>query len=416
MIQRIKSYNTIVLNMATFSSLRMLTGAVSVIYMFQAGVGLDSIAYIKVVQALITLCFGIFIAHRMDGFDRKSMYLISMIASSLWLLMFFLGGWCLHIFYFYIAELFNAIGLVIFNSIYNAYLLDEYFKIEKNKEFESILGKYTNLSFLGMAVFAGIGSIAYQYLGEYLFFAAFVFMVILIINGFLFLPAQKGRHNNVLVSSRKSYEIKLIKRKVLQLLPFIAPLMFVSLFYQVVIQYWQVLASSISVVQQNPYFLGLIFIISLCLQSLAGKLVRHIRVNILTLSFFLILISLLFLSASLRLSNSYFMILGLSLLFFSVRITIILTNAKSHKNITKQIRARFDSFLYVLTTVLSGAGLLISGYFINSYGIQSLIIIGLILMMIAYLSLILLSHNLIIRAIAAVSRYRTVNIILFKGK
>lgn len=52
-----KSYRKILFNMSAFSSVRMITGAISVIYMFTSGLGLDSIAYVKALQALITICF-----------------------------------------------------------------------------------------------------------------------------------------------------------------------------------------------------------------------------------------------------------------------------------------------------------------------------------------------------------------------
>lgn len=390
-----KSYNKILFSMSSFSSVRMITGAVSVIYMFTSGLGLDSIAYVKSLQAIVTLCFSLSVAKFMDRFNRKAIYLTSMTASTVWLFILFLGGYFSNVLYFYIAEIFNSVALVIYNSIGNAYLLDEYYKVEKNKNFERILGKYNNISFLGMAIFAGVGSITYEYLHKYLFLMSTLLMVFLIFNGALSLPRQQGcyhkKNKDKIQSYRKKYEEKLILRKFFQLSPFIIPLILVSIYYQLLIQYWQVIASTIPIVKDKPYILGAIFIMSLCLQSLAGKILNYLNIRALPYSFMLIILGLVFLYFSLEFLNIYYMIIGLSFLFFNIRINIILTNAKSHKNLTKQIRARFDSYLYTTTIILTGLFLLISGYFINWYGISVLIKIGFIIMMLAYAGLMLIS-------------------------
>lgn len=390
-----KSYNKILFSMSAFSSVRMITGAISVIYMFTSGLGLDSIAYVKTLQAIVTLCFSLSVAKFMDKFNRKAIYLTAMISSALWLFILFLGGYFTNVLYFYIAEVFNAIALVIYNSIYNAYLLDEYYKVEKNKNFEYILGKYNNLSFFGMAIFAGAGSITYEYLNKYVFLISTLLMIFLILNGVLSLPRQHSHYNQKNKEQRQSYrknhERKLILRKFFQLSPFIIPLIFVSIYYQLLIQYWQVIASTIPIVKDKSYILGAIFIMSLFLQSLAGKLLKHLNIRALPYSFMFIILGLVFLYVSLEFLNIYYMIIGLSLLFFNIRINIILTNAKSHKNLTKQIRARFDSYLYTTTIILTGIVLLISGYFINRYGISVLINIGLLIILLAYAALMLIS-------------------------
>ena len=89
------------------------------------------------------------------------------------------------------------------------------------------------------------------------------------------------------------------------------------------------------------------------------------------------------------------MFMGLGLLFFNIRINIILTNANSHKNLTKQIRARFDSYLYTTTILLTGLFLLVSGYLIQWYGISVLINIGFLIILLAYLGFKMLPKMLL---------------------
>ena len=390
-----KSYNKVLLSMSAFSSVRMITGAISVIYMFTSGLGLDSIAYVKTLQALVTLCFSLSVAKFMDKFNRKTIYITAMASSATWLFILFLGGYFTQTLYFYIAEVFNAIALVIYNSIYNAYLLDEYCKVEKNKNFEHILGQYNNLSFLGMAIFAGVGSFAYEYLNKYIFLISSILMLILIFHGLISLPVQHSRFKKKdhpqKKSYRKDYETKLIIRKFFQLSPFIIPLTLVSIYYQLLIQYWQVLASTIPIVNDKPYILGVIFIISLLLQSLAGRIMKYLNIRALPYSFIFIIVGLVCLYCSLKFLNIYYMVVGLSLLFFNIRLNIILANSKSHKNLTIQIRARFDSFLYTTTIILTGLFLLLSGYLIQWHGISILIHLGLMMITFAFASLMLIS-------------------------
>ncbi|NCT56483.1 MAG: MFS transporter [Legionella sp.] len=392
-----KSYNKILFSMSAFSSVRMITGAISVIYMFTSGLGLDSIAYVKTLQAIVTLCFSLSVAKFMDKFNRKTIYITAMISSAIWLFILFLGGYFTQTLYFYIAEVFNAIALVIYNSIYNAYLLDEYYKVEKNKNFEHILGQYNNLSFLGMAIFAGAGSFAYEYLNEYLFLISSILMLIFIFHGLILLPVQYSHFSKTdrlkKKLYRKGYETKLIIRKFLQLSPFIISLILVSIYYQLLIQYWQVLASTIPLVNNKPYILGAIFIISLFLQSLAGRLMKYLDIRALPYSFIFIIVGLVFLYCSLQFLNIYYMVIGLSLLFFNIRLNIILTNAKSHKNLTTQVRARFDSYLYTTTIVLTGLFLLLSGYLIQWHGISFLIYLGLMMIIFSFASLLLIPQN-----------------------
>jgi len=87
------------------------------------------------------------------------------------------------------------------------------------------------------------------------------------------------------------------------------------------------------------------------------------------------------------------MVIGLSLLFFNIRLNIILTNAKSHKNLTTQVRARFDSYLYTTTIVLTGLFLLLSGYLIQWHGISFLIYLGLMMIIFSFASLLLIPQN-----------------------
>jgi len=222
-------------------------------------------------------------------------------------------------------------------------------------------------------------------------------MLIFIFHGLILLPVQYSHFSKTdrlkKKLYRKGYETKLIIRKFLQLSPFIISLILVSIYYQLLIQYWQVLASTIPLVNNKPYILGAIFIISLFLQSLAGRLMKYLDIRALPYSFIFIIVGLVFLYCSLQFLNIYYMVIGLSLLFFNIRLNIILTNAKSHKNLTTQVRARFDSYLYTTTIVLTGLFLLLSGYLIQWHGISFLIYLGLMMIIFSFASLLLIPQN-----------------------
>lgn len=384
------TYNKVLFHLSSFVSIRMVIGAISVIYMLHSGVGLADIAYIKAMQAMILIAFSIIVANFMDKLNRKYFYLLAILSSSCWLFIFFIGGFYKMIFYFYIAEIFNAISLVIYNNLYNAYLLDQYVKDTKTKNFEIVLGSYSKYSFMGMAFCAAVGAVFYNYLTMYLFLISSFLMILLLIIGIIYLPNQYG------VSSKKgelrfnTKDVLLVVRKIKQLALFIVPLILITIFYQLIIQYWQIIAASIQFISKNSYMYGIIFIASLYIQSLAGKVAKRVKAKTFIMSFIFMLIGLLCIYLALTSENIYFLIVGLSVLFFTIRINIIFTNIYSHKNITRHIRSRFDSYINTASSIFTGIFLLINGYFIGKFGIITLVYISSTLVLLAFLFFIII--------------------------
>ena len=130
---------------------------------------------------------------------------------------------------------------------------------------------------------------------------------------------------------------------------------------------------------------GIIFIASLYIQSLAGKVAERIKTKTFIMSFIFMLVGLLCIYFALKLENIYFLIIGLSVLFFTIRINILYANIYSHKTITRHIRSRFDSYINTASSIFTGIFLLISGYFIGNFGIITLIYISSALVLMASL-------------------------------
>jgi len=185
-----KSYNKILLSTCTFGSLRMFIGAISVIYMLSNGLNLSGLAFVKILQMLILFTFNIPVSKLIDKYDRKKIYLLSIICACLNLFILYYASLIQQNYIFYIAEIFNAFALLFYGNLYNAYILDEYFFVEKKKDFHNILGKYNKFLYFGIAVFSGFGALLYFYIKEYLFLLASLCLFLLFIYSLIFLPKQ----------------------------------------------------------------------------------------------------------------------------------------------------------------------------------------------------------------------------------
>jgi len=152
-------------------------------------------------------------------------------------------------------------------------------------------------------------------------------------------------------------------RKILKNTVLILSLILISAFYQIFIQYWQVLASAITYIKMHSYLFGLIFTISLLVQSLAGKIIQNIT-KTKTISFVVfILVSSLTLNIFALSKNSILLfILSIAFIFFSLRVLMIYFSANAHKNITRHIRAWFDGYINTSTTGLSAIFLFVLSF------------------------------------------------------
>ena len=160
---------------------------------------------------------------------------------------------------FFVAELFNAFSLVLTQNGYNAYLLDAHFKDSKNKNFDLIMGSFAQYSFLGVSISAMIGALCYQYIGIYSAIISALMLVMVMLVSLIYLPSQIVSKPSVAQVSKK--QVKLIYRKILTNKNLYASLLITSVFYQVIIQYWQVL------LEQNRLKVQVIMVLSLVLHS-----------------------------------------------------------------------------------------------------------------------------------------------------
>ncbi len=372
-----KTYNKILLSTCTFGSLRMLIGAISVVYMLSNGLNLSGLAFVKILQMIILFTLNIPISKIIDKYDRKKIYLLSIICACINLFILYYASFVHQNYIFYLAEIFNAFALLFYGNLYNAYLLDEYFKTEKKKDFHNILGKYNKFLYFGIAIFAGFGALLYFYIKEYLFLLASLCLFLLFIYSLIFLPKQINKKVFKKVNSKRT---KVALRKILKNPILILSLILISAFYQIFIQYWQVLASAITYIKAHSYLFGLIFIISLLAQSLAGKIVQNItKIKAVLYAIFFLFFSLALSIFALSKNNIFLFLLSIAFIFFCLRLLMIYFSANAHKNITHHIRARFDGYINTSTTGLSAIFLLILSFALNKQNLSLIPFAGLAL-------------------------------------
>ena len=171
----------------------------------------------------------------------------------------YLGGEFHSFYIFMLAEFFTALSIVLNKNSYNAYLIDAYIKEYKNKNFGKALFVYNQYTFLAVAISSFIGTICYQYINIYsALVCAFALSVLFLFFIFL-LPSQKVNKTKRKLKNIKNHEIRLIFRKIFKPKYICVFFVLVSLFFQIIIQYCQVILSQIKAFNNYPILFSIAF-------------------------------------------------------------------------------------------------------------------------------------------------------------
>ena len=133
-----------------FSSLRMLVGAISAVYLIAVGLEIQDVGFIKAFQASVIFILDIPLAYIADKKSRKLSIVISVFFALLWLFTMGVGKVRFH---FYVAEFFNAISLALMSGAFTSYLIDKEKENSRNaNNIKKVLGKYHKYQFFGMGI------------------------------------------------------------------------------------------------------------------------------------------------------------------------------------------------------------------------------------------------------------------------
>ena len=106
---------------ALFEGGRMLVGATSVAYLLDSGLGLDKVAYLKSIQAMVLLAGELPTGVFADSFGRRKSLVAAALVSALGFLLFASGDTFL---IFALAECLTALALCFWSGAYEAFAID----------------------------------------------------------------------------------------------------------------------------------------------------------------------------------------------------------------------------------------------------------------------------------------------------
>lgn len=378
-------YDKLIVSNVSVNFTRMLIGASSTIYMVVSGLNLYQIGLIKSFQAAIIVLLGLLIGVVSDRMNRKILYITGVFLACIWLLTTYIAGIKGSFNLFLISEFFNALSLCIFQNNNYAYLVDSYNKQFNDNDIKKLFGKLSYLDFLFMAIASLLGGFAYTFINKELFLLSSFIMFLILIISFLYLPdckisphepSQENTNFSKLINKDDFILIlekfKFYKKSVLLFI-------LLNLYFQIIIQYWQVLVYQFNIVKKNEFLLGIILFCMLLIQSWSGKVVQKHEYaknqSILVLFSMGLVLSLLGLKVGNLLGLCCLMI-GICSNLFSIRYVIVDTNAKIHANIPDFVRAKYDTILNTSLRLLTALGLLGIGFVSQKTDINSIVYVG----------------------------------------
>ncbi len=358
-----------------FNSVRMMIGASSTLFIMSKGLDLAGIAELKAFQALIILFSDIPFGYIADRYSRKFSVNISVLCGAVWMLLTALAP---SVSWIYIAEFFNAISIAFFGGAFQSILIS----ISKGEDGEKIsssriLGDYSSIQFLSMAIFALVGGLFSDYGQElWLLSGTLLLAQFLIMNKFI--PnIDHGIDRKTSIVSQFVKDIEAIKQTYnWNMIYIIVSSLLSFLLFQIFIQYWQPILNANAYIASRLYLYGPLFSIILIVQSLAGKIVRKVEapMHVYLTSSILILVSLLSLKISF---GSVYAALSLVVLFFSLRLNMILASSIFNDAIDDGLRSTLASFNSTLARLGIIILLPIIGLFLDEYGLDFLVYLSL---------------------------------------
>lgn len=373
-----RNYEKIITSYVASSSTRMLIGASSTVYMLISHISLYEVGLIKSLQAILILLLGFVIGIVSDRVERKSLYLIAIFFSSLWLFIFYLAGVEKNFNLFLLAETLNAISLTIFQNNANAYLVDQYLTEKPGSDLSEPFGKLGKYDFFFMAIFSLVGGILYQILSAHVFWIAGLLMMFLLFVSWCYLPKRsiKSPISKTYIDKR---DFLILWRKFKIFRTELALFVLFSLYFQILIQYWQVVAIQIDLVKQYEFILGIVLFAMFIAQSLSGKYIESGKKPYPYMMPLLFILGVILALLGEIYHHFAFYMLGIFLSFFIIRYTIIKTDTLLHAKLLSRFRAKYDMLLNSIVRVLTAIVLVLVGYLSEYYSVIIISFIGLAL-------------------------------------
>jgi len=340
-----------------FSSIRMLIGGYSSLYLINHGLSIADISFLKAFQGSIIVLIQIPIGYIIDRYKNRFLFvLLSIFLSAIWL---FLTGISNNAFCFYTAELFNGISLAIFNAVMLPILVETYTHETGKNDYNYTLGKFFKYQNLLMAMSVILGSIFVNITSRYVWQISALLLLGIGVFSILSNDMKKFRFSSIDTPHKKAkvhfnHIFTLVKSDNLAVL-FLANIALITIF-QLLAQFWQIIIYDY-LGKDTSYALvyGLFFSIILILQAVGSYWAEKKDSLHLSLVFmFLLIVSM----GYLTIHNEYSSNKIISMIFFLTAFILfkypsVIISALLHKNIGNDIRSTFDSIISTLSMVVS---------------------------------------------------------------
>ncbi|MEZ8099085.1 MFS transporter [Vibrio bivalvicida] len=390
-----RSVNRIIWFGTLFASSRMLIGAISAVYMLNHGLSLTEVGIVKTIQAASIFVLDIPLAYSADKFSRKLSVVLSALFGSIWLWLMSIGD---SLTTFGVAEFFNAVSLSLIGGAFFAYLVDCSREEKSNTPIKDILARYNKYQFFGVAVSGFVGAIIFGDNNPAVWQIAASLCLLLTVTGIFFLPKDNttNNHSTSKKSSLKSDFQKIQSHLYLNRVPLgsaMLAILAISVFYQVLIQYWQPFSTSgLDFNTDLPLVYAFTFFVIQILQSLSSGFIERIKNEsvVLHIGSSLAFISAILVLGGVRLSG-YLIVLGVITMYCSILFLKTYWLSYFHEMIENDYRGTYDAILSTLTRFFLFFMMPLVGAIVEAFGWNSFVYI--LLLVVFSLNTIFLTFN-----------------------
>lgn len=368
-----------------FSSIRMLVGGYSSLYLTNHGLSIANISFLKAFQGIVIVLTQIPIGVIIDKSNNRFPFiLISIFLAAIWMFLTAIGNTTS---IFFTAEFFNGLSLAIFNAVMLPILVETYTYETGKDDYNYTLGKFFKYQNLLMVISVLLGSVFVTVESRYVWFIAAA--ILTIIGLFSLLASDLKKFNIPISKSQPLNKTRLHFKNLFNVLRiehiiilFIANVSLITVF-QILAQFWQIIIYDyLGEHTSNAIVYGLVFAIILLFQALGSSFAEKkssLKISLFFMAFFV--------AATIYLieynGNDIYKIIPITLFlscFILFKYPSIIISALLHKNISNDIRATFDSLISTISMLVSIGAFYMIGILLNSFG-NKVIILSLIFLM-----------------------------------
>ncbi|MDA8273314.1 MAG: MFS transporter [Deltaproteobacteria bacterium] len=373
---------------SVFSGARMLTGSTAILYLMSRGLSIADIAFLKLLQHLVILLMDIPSSYIADRYSKRFIIFVSVLCGSIWMVF---TAYSPSIWWLFVAEMFNGFSLALYSGSFESLAINTAIS-EGLKDPFIIINWVTKYSFFFMALAAFFGGLFVKTQSSVFWWIGGILLFTLAVLAFYILPGDilQCTHNenykkSTGLSIKKDFHYITSLFNNINLMLIIAIGIVVSLSYQVLIQYWQVLTYiplEKNLVGKQGFVYSIIFVIILLVQHFAGKISYEYHIKHLILA--LLLVSILLLIGNIW-NTPLIIVIPIVAFFFFYRLSMVYLSKQTHREIDNKLRATVISISNTALRILLVVFFLLIGVAIHYIGLNVVPIFILLFLLLCFL-------------------------------